>query len=131
MGIHKGTEALSWQAKAYGAYQAMPADKRQALHEWEALHVDGRNVSTSDWPGWVDYIGPFPYPQQSPQYKKVVIPRNVRWAVWKRDDFRCKQCGTRDNLSVDHILAEAKGGTLDMDNLQTLCRPCNSRKGTA
>lgn len=60
---------------------------------------------------------------------KVVIPPTLRWAVWERDDFRCQHCGSRQDLAVDHILAESKGGTLDMVNLQTLCRPCNSRKG--
>lgn len=33
-------------------------------------------------------------------------------------------------LSIDHIHPERHGGTLDEDNLQTLCRPCNSRKGS-
>lgn len=49
--------------------------------------------------------------------------------VFARDDYRCVHCGTRENLSVDHIHPVSKGGTNNMDNLQTLCRSCNSRKG--
>ena len=49
--------------------------------------------------------------------------------VFARDDYRCVCCGTRENLSVDHIHPVSKGGTNDMDNLQTLCRSCNSKKG--
>ena len=61
--------------------------------------------------------------------KKEPIPPEIRWAVWERDDFTCKECGSRKHLSVDHILAESKGGKMTLDNLQTLCKPCNSSKG--
>lgn len=60
---------------------------------------------------------------------KVTIPPELRWQIWERDDFRCRICGVRSNLSVDHIHPESLGGTLDPDNLQTLCKSCNSRKG--
>lgn len=63
------------------------------------------------------------------KYVKAIIPPDVRWAVWERDNFTCKACGTRQNLSIDHIKPESKGGTTELDNLQTLCKPCNSRKG--
>lgn len=62
-------------------------------------------------------------------YKKEPIPPEIRWAVWERDNFTCKHCESRQNLSVDHILAESKGGTMTLENLQTLCKSCNSRKG--
>jgi len=60
---------------------------------------------------------------------KQAIPSNIRWEVWERDNFTCQHCGARAYLSVDHIHPESKGGDLTMDNLQTLCRSCNSRKG--
>ncbi len=60
---------------------------------------------------------------------KERIPADVRWAVWERDNFTCKHCGTRRYLSIDHIHPESLGGTLDLDNLQTLCTSCNSSKG--
>jgi 5-methylcytosine-specific restriction endonuclease McrA len=49
--------------------------------------------------------------------------------VWERDDFTCRHCGSRKHLTVDHIHPESKGGKMTMDNAQTLCRSCNSRKG--
>ncbi len=61
-------------------------------------------------------------------YIKVSIPHSLKWKVWKRDNFTCKICMTRENLSVDHITPESYGGSLDIDNLQTLCRSCNSQK---
>lgn len=69
------------------------------------------------------------YPRLSAEGRKENIPAEIRWAVFERDDFRCKQCGTRRNLTVDHIFPESKGGELTMDNLQTLCKSCNSKKG--
>lgn len=53
----------------------------------------------------------------------------VRWEVWERDDFRCRHCGARRFLEVDHITPRAKGGSDEPDNLQTLCRTCNRTKG--
>ena len=60
--------------------------------------------------------------------RKVHIPSELRWTVWERDNFTCK-CGSRKFLSVDHIIPESQGGTLELDNLRTLCRSCNSKKG--
>jgi hypothetical protein len=62
-------------------------------------------------------------------YSKAAIPAPLRWDVWERDNFTCKRCGSRRYLTVDHILAERLGGLTEFANLQTLCRPCNSRKG--
>jgi 5-methylcytosine-specific restriction endonuclease McrA len=61
-------------------------------------------------------------------YIKVSIPHSLKWEVWKNDNFTCLHCGSKDNLSVDHINPESYGGTLDIENLQTLCRYCNSKK---
>jgi hypothetical protein len=62
-------------------------------------------------------------------YKKVVIPQWLRTEVFERDGYACKHCGVRKHLRADHILPESKGGPTTLDNLQTLCRSCNSRKG--
>lgn len=67
--------------------------------------------------------------QDKSKYKKAPIPADVRWAVWERDNFTCKHCGSRRNLTVDHIYPEVLGGEATVENCQTLCKPCNSRKG--
>jgi 5-methylcytosine-specific restriction endonuclease McrA len=66
----------------------------------------------------------------SPVYKKVPIPDALRWQVFQRDNFTCQKCGAREFLSADHIVSERKGGPTTLENLQTLCGPCNSRKGS-
>lgn len=57
------------------------------------------------------------------------IPDALRLAVYERDGFTCLHCGSVQNLSLDHIHPYSRGGLDVLDNLQTLCRSCNSRKG--
>ena len=52
-----------------------------------------------------------------------------RAEVYQRDGHKCRHCGIGENLSVDHIVPWSRGGEHSMDNFQTLCRSCNSRKG--
>lgn len=49
--------------------------------------------------------------------------------VFERDGFRCQICGDWHDLTIDHIYPKSLGGTTELNNLQTLCRKCNSRKG--
>lgn len=62
------------------------------------------------------------------EYIKENIPHRLKWKIWERDGFKCKICKSEQNLSLDHIQPESLGGTLDEDNIQTLCRSCNSKK---
>lgn len=52
-----------------------------------------------------------------------------RGRIYARDGHRCRSCGSSRDLSIDHIHPFSKGGCDEDWNLQTLCRPCNSRKG--
>ena len=61
--------------------------------------------------------------------KRKPIPKAVREAVFKRDNYCCVKCGSTKNLEVDHKVSLANGGTNEMANLQTLCQDCNRRKG--
>lgn len=49
--------------------------------------------------------------------------------VFQRDGHRCVSCGTSANLTIDHRKPRSHGGDNSLENLQTLCRGCNSRKG--
>ncbi|MDP3052268.1 MAG: HNH endonuclease signature motif containing protein [bacterium] len=60
---------------------------------------------------------------------KQPIPDALRWAVFERDNFTCQACGSRQYLTVDHVIPESLGGPTVFSNLQTLCKSCNSKKG--
>lgn len=53
----------------------------------------------------------------------------ARKRIFERDSYNCRHCGSVSNLTVDHILSVHKGGINSDDNLQTLCRSCNGKKG--
>jgi 5-methylcytosine-specific restriction endonuclease McrA len=67
----------------------------------------------------------------------VRIPRDThrrkitRRAVFARDDWTCQYCGSRSNLTVDHVIPRSKGGTSNWENIVASCAPCNRRKGNA
>lgn len=56
-----------------------------------------------------------------------------RTAVFERDDYRCLDCGERGGqLNADHILPFAYFPRLrfDINNGQTLCKPCHKKTST-
>src|SRR5664280_2862699 len=65
----------------------------------------------------------------------VRIPRDThrrkitRRAVFARDDWTCQYCGSRSNLTVDHVIPRSKGGNSSWENIVASCAPCNRRKG--
>jgi 5-methylcytosine-specific restriction endonuclease McrA len=67
----------------------------------------------------------------------VRIPRDThrrkitRRAVFARDRWTCQYCGSRSNLTVDHVVPRSKGGASTWENIVASCAPCNRRKGNA
>jgi len=61
--------------------------------------------------------------------------RDPRWPALRiqalrRDDFRCRHCGQRGRLEVDHIkpVTDYPALAFALDNLQSLCGPCHGEK---
>ena len=65
----------------------------------------------------------------------VRVPRDThrrkitRRAVFARDGWACQYCGSRSNLTVDHVIPRSKGGNSSWENIVASCAPCNRRKG--
>ena len=65
----------------------------------------------------------------------VNVPRDThrrkitRRAVFARDGWTCQYCGSRSNLTVDHVIPRSKGGGSTWENIVASCAPCNRRKG--
>jgi hypothetical protein len=57
------------------------------------------------------------------------IPERVRHEVWRRDQGRCVECGSRERLEYDHIIPASKGGSNTVRNIELRCESCNRKKG--
>lgn len=58
------------------------------------------------------------------------VTARVKQKIFARDGHKCVACGSGPPLEVDHIIPVSLGGSGDETNLQSLCRPCNRRKGS-
>lgn len=68
-------------------------------------------------------------------YKGVCCRKDLRLAIYLRDDFRCIYClsDLRDaapfDISLDHITPQSDGGSNEPSNMVTACRSCNCSRG--
>lgn len=58
-------------------------------------------------------------------YKRIMISRKN---ILRRDRYRCQYCGSRERLTVDHIIPKSRGGKDTWENLVAACTPCNNKK---
>jgi 5-methylcytosine-specific restriction endonuclease McrA len=63
------------------------------------------------------------------QFQRRSITKVVQREVWRRDEGRCVECGSRENLEFDHIIPVSRGGGNTARNVQLLCEKCNRQKG--
>jgi 5-methylcytosine-specific restriction endonuclease McrA len=65
------------------------------------------------------------------QQARLAISTRQRERVYRRDGYRCVNCGKADDLTLDHVipLAAKIKTTYRDDEFATLCRWCNSSKG--
>lgn len=66
------------------------------------------------------------------QYVPInAAPKFCRRSILLRDRFRCQYCGERfdsRDLTFDHVIPRAKGGTTTWSNILSCCVPCNVLK---
>ena len=56
-------------------------------------------------------------------------PNFTRFNVFLRDKFTWQYCGSKNELTFDHLLPRSKGGKTDWNNVVTACTCCNVKKG--
>lgn len=55
--------------------------------------------------------------------------RLSRHSILARDNYMCQYCGTKKELTIDHVVPRWCGGPHTWDNLVACCRKCNLKKG--
>ncbi|MGB3407071.1 MAG: HNH endonuclease [Jannaschia sp.] len=65
-----------------------------------------------------DYVAP---------QKKVAF---TRFNLFLRDEFCCQYCGSKGDLTFDHVVPRARGGITSWENVVAACGSCNLRKGS-
>ena len=65
--------------------------------------------------------------------KEYVRPQKrvafTRFNLFLRDEFCCQYCGSKGDLTFDHVLPRSRGGVTSWENVVAACSPCNLRKG--
>lgn len=65
-----------------------------------------------------DYVAP---------QKRVAF---TRFNLFLRDEFACQYCGSKGDLTFDHVVPRARGGVTSWENVVAACGRCNLRKGS-
>lgn len=47
----------------------------------------------------------------------------------RRTELKCVYCGSRADLTRDHVVPKSRGGSDDPSNIVVACRTCNCSKG--
>ena len=53
----------------------------------------------------------------------------TRLNVFLRDSFVCQYCGSKDDLTFDHLVPKSQGGRTSWHNVVAACSQCNLKKG--
>lgn len=127
------------------AWNSIPVIAQQLFNATECIKMQGGGtpfdgVITDLWRELLRLAGE-PLDEWSPAYmdrgsprradesrRRVRINDSTRLLVYRRDGYRCRNCGSAEDLQLDHIYPWSMGGTDELDNLQTLCGPCNQAK---
>ena len=124
-----------------GAFVSLTVEKKgnnkMSLDDFieRQIYVFFKNLETSIRTG-IRPLCLFELPKQSkhknkPKKQRKHISKSIRHEVFKRDDYKCVECGASNKetrLHIDHIVPVAQGGSDELDNLQTLCEDCNLAK---
>lgn len=62
---------------------------------------------------------------------KFISLKSTRNYIFEKYGKKCLCCGSEGGIHLDHVIPVIKNGIYDdLDNLQPLCKRCNSLKGT-
>ncbi|NOX72130.1 MAG: HNH endonuclease [Alphaproteobacteria bacterium] len=105
----------SWQDAVKAAY----LDRVTIIAEYDAVV---RSPSTEIRIPSVVVLKDFVHPAKTTAF--------TRFNLFLRDEFTCQYCGSRGDMTFDHVIPRARGGKTIWENVVAACGPCNLRKGS-
>jgi 5-methylcytosine-specific restriction endonuclease McrA len=101
------------------AVKAVWLDRVQIVAEYDDYaHSPSMSVRIPSVVVLRDYVKP---------QKRVAF---TRFNLFLRDAFSCQYCGTKGDLTFDHVVPRARGGVTSWENFVAACSKCNLRKGS-
>ena len=106
--------------------------KNSIAKAWEAANPEKRRVIHRRW----CQRNPLKCAVMSAQHRALKAKAAGRFtakefeSLCRKYNNKCLCCCTKKALTADHIRPLVAGGSNYISNIQPLCRPCNSRKGT-
>lgn len=64
--------------------------------------------------------------------RKYNTPRFKKRVLFNRDNWQCQYCESKldwSNVTIDHVVPRARGGTTTWRNCVAACKKCNIKKG--
>ncbi len=61
--------------------------------------------------------------------KPARYPAFTRFNLFLRDEFACQYCGSKGEMTFDHVLPRSRGGRTVWENVVAACGRCNLGKG--
>ena len=100
------------------AIKAVFLDRVQIIAEYdEVVRSQRHSIRIPSVVVLKDYVKP---------QKRVAF---TRFNLFLRDEFCCQYCGTKGDLTFDHVVPRSRGGITSWENVVAACSPCNLRKG--
>ena len=126
--LHK--KHLINKAKKY--YRKHRTERLKYIAQWQKSNSDKHRAYTSKYQSeHKDQYSAYYNVRKTRKSSAGGAYTSTQWiALCNKYHNRCLCCGRRRKLTADHVVPVSKGGSSNISNIQPLCGPCNSSKGT-
>ena len=118
-------ERFWWTIVHRDAHHPLRRDECSHCQEMIRIHVLPMSPEDLVW-----YLSEFASPLSHPDNHRAPINPLGHWFIGARDDLTGLCCGSRQFLTIDHMIPLAIGDEHHRCTYQTLCHDCNSHQET-